>query len=178
MVKLFEDLPRVAVDAHLHLTRLPLQAFETVAGREGLVDGYSARVKELVGSVVNDEELLTSARLTRAKLAQLDRAAEKETQAEAKAREAREREAELERQKAQAKAQVEREFAQREQASERVEKAQKKAVAKRQTAAERKRLAAEAAALAEKERAVDTKAEAIALDRAVETTKARRQRAR
>jgi hypothetical protein len=193
-MKLIEELPRAAVDTHLQLARLPLTAFEAVA-RRGMdndewapalaFEGYEARVKELVGGIVNDDELLSSARLTRAKLAQLGRAAEKDAAAEAKAaqaeeqrrrveRQAAEREAKLEREKAAARQKVEREFAQREQASNRIEATQKKAVAKRETAAERTRLKAEADALAQKERAVGAKAQAVTLDKAVQTTKARR----
>jgi hypothetical protein len=160
---------------HLRVARLPLTAVEAVAKPESdwaparAFEGYEARVKELVGGLVDDEELLSSARVQRARLAQLDRAEEKQ----AEAARATQRVA---KKKARAKASVEREFDQREQANRRVEKAQKKAVAKRATAAKRSTLSAEAAALSTKERAVQAKSEAVALDRAVETTKAVRKR--
>jgi hypothetical protein len=160
---------------HLRVARLPLTAVEAIARPESdwaparAFEGYEARLKELVGGLVDDEELLSSARVQRARLTQLDRADEKQGEAARQKRRVAQK-------KAQAKASVEREFDQREQANRRVEKAQRKAVAKKATAAKRAALAEEAAALSTRERAVQAKADAVALDRAVETTKAARKR--
>jgi len=198
-----KELPRNAVHTWLQAVRLPLTGFELVARRGQdstewppalAFEQAEARVKEIVGGLINDEALLTEARLQKAKVSELQRAAQQDAVAERRKqeadaeyqqkqreardkkaqveREAAQREQQLEQQKQQRERQVAEQTAKREQANRKVEQARKDAVDKQAQAAEKRRLEAEADALAEKQRALQTKGQALDLDQAVETTKA------
>src|SRR5581483_11708753 len=91
-----KEIPRLATGAYLRLARLPLSAVERVAGQRGndqwrpalAFEDFEARVEAVVGSVLRDESLQDSAKLRRAKLAQLKQANNLEAVAEQKRRQA------------------------------------------------------------------------------------------
>jgi len=165
-------------------------------GPAQMFERYEVEVKERVATLVGDDELRSQAALQRAKLAKLEEAEEARLAAERKAaqadadlrrreeaaehqrqnaeRKAAEEKAELARRKAEAKQQVDQQFEKREEAVEKVAQVQERMLDEKETEAERRRLQAEAAVLAGQEKAVGAKGRANALDKAVETTKAKR----
>jgi hypothetical protein len=193
-------IPRRVLGLNLELARLPLTAYERVArGGDGswagaiAFDTAEAAVKEAFGNLWHDEQLLTDARLQRAKAQQLRTALEREAEAEAKRAQAdtelerrrtqaeaqRERVEEtnearrqrLEQEKQQAKQQLAEEAAQKKAAARKVTEAQTQQVKRQEQEAEKRRLAAEANALREQERALAAQERAQRLETAAAVTK-------
>jgi hypothetical protein len=198
-------IPRTAVKATLMGFRLPLCGAEALTGQSGnaswppavAFEGFEAGVKQIVGSMLRDEELVEEGRIQQAKVTELRRAAELEVVADQK-RETGDRDL-LARQ---ARAQEERDAAhqdalRREQAIERDHRVAEQRVArelgkkaaavdataerrdKRVTAAERKasltRVEQESTALKQQRRAVQATKAAGAASDALERKKAERQ---
>lgn len=85
-----DDIPRTMVRTSLQAARLPLTTLERVMNRDKraqwpaamFFDGYAAGVKQLVGGMLRDQELVEEGRLEQAKLAQLRRAGSLEATAD------------------------------------------------------------------------------------------------
>lgn len=198
-------IPRTAVRATLLGLRLPICGVEVLTGQTGnaswppamAFEGFEAGVKQVVGSILRDEELVDEGRIQQAKVTELRRAVELEVRADQK-RAAGDRE--LREQQARAKAErnkAEQDALRREKVIERDQRAAEQRVAqelakkaaaiqataqtrdKRVTAAEREasltRVDQESTALKQQRRAVQaTKAAGNASD-ALERKKAERQ---
>ena len=198
-------IPRTTVKATLLGLRLPLCGVEVLTGQTGnaswppamAYEGFEAGVKQVVGSILRDEELVDEGRIQQAKVTELRRAVELEVRADQKRaagdRELRER---------QARAQDERDKAEqdalrREQVIERDQRAAEQRVArelgkkaaaieattqqrgKRVTAAEREagltRVDQESTALKQQRRALQARKAAGDASDALERKKAERQ---
>ncbi len=98
-------IPRTTVKATLLGLRLPLCGVEVLTGQTGnaswppamAYEGFEAGVKQVVGSILHDEELVDEGRIQQAKVTELRRAVELEVRADQKRaagdRELRERQA-------------------------------------------------------------------------------------
>jgi hypothetical protein len=200
-----QTIPRTAVRSWLSAVRLPLSAAERVVGKQGtdwppavVFEGFEAGVKRSVGNLIGDTQLVQEGTLERAKVSQLQRAAELEAAAERRREEAaarfedrketvqerdkrlereqQEREAKLEQEKAERKRAVEASARKKEEAARKADEARKKAVAAQERQARATRLAAESAALDSEREAVAAKGEVLDVDRALNATKAARKR--
>jgi hypothetical protein len=189
-----DELPRKAVLGYLELTRVPLTAAERVLGKtEGTwpvtiaADRLQARVKEVAGTVLRDDELLANARLQNAALDERLRALDAEAEAERIRREADARLAADTRAANEAKREVERREELRERQVDKTVQAKKtqvrKQVAKqeqmleqREDAVTRDLLAKEAKAVNEQRAAAEAKAEVLDLEDKLNATKAARKR--
>ncbi len=198
-------IPRTAVKATLLGLRLPICGVEALTGQTGnaswppaiAFEGFEAGVKQVVGSILRDEELVDEGRIQQAKVTELRRAVELEVQADqtraAGARELRERRARakeertkaaqdalrreqmIERDKRAAEQRVERELAEKAAAIEATAQRRDKRVAAVERDASLTRVEQESTAVARQRRAVQaTKAASNAGD-ALERKKAQRQ---
>jgi hypothetical protein len=195
-------VPRGLVRTYLKGVRLPLTAVERLRGGDEswapalLFETFEVKAKTVAGSVLRDSSLTEEAALQRAKVSQLKRAAELEadaeaTRAEADARleagrqaaetrrqqvaeQAEEREAALEREKAEEKRRVEKQAATKAAAARKADEARRKTVTAKDRSAKLTRLSEQEAALAKRRQAVGAAGTAIAVDEALERTKARR----
>ena len=198
-----EEFPRTAVDQWLRLVRLPLTAVEGVArrGKDNAewppavaFERVESTVRQLVGSLVGDEELVQKAQLQRAKADELAKAAQERAKAEQRKqaadaglaqrekqadkakdrveREEQQQKAQVEQQRKQAEHQVQKQTAKRKEAARKTDQARKKVVAAADNKAERRRVDAEADALSKEEQALQAKRVSMALEDAVEATKA------
>jgi len=198
-------IPRTAVRATLQGLRLPICGVEVLTGQSGnaswppamAFEGFEAGVKQVVGSILRDEELVDEGRIQQAKVTELRRAAELEVRADQKRaagdRELRDRQAQAEEERSKA----EQDALRREQAIERDKRAAEQRVAreldekaaaievtaqrrdKRVTAAEREasltRVDRESTALKQQRRAVQATKAAGDASVALERKKAARQ---
>lgn len=199
-----QEIPRTAVRTYLRAARLPVTAAATLLGHDGQDDwppaiafeSFEAGVKQVVGSVLRDEELVHEGRLAQARVDQLRKAVELEAVAEQRKAEAdeefderlqadeerraqverqtAEREAALDRQKAEEKRRADDKGRQQAEAARQAEAASKKAVAKQERAARATRVRAEREALTNERRAATAKRKVTQLDRDLEATKATR----
>jgi hypothetical protein len=202
-----QDIPRATVRTYLQVTRLPLTAIEAVLQKNGQDDwppalafeSFGAGVKEIVGTVLSDDELVQEGRLTRAKVAQLRKAADLEAVAEQRKaeadaqfeqrreadeqrreqveRQADQREAALERAKADEKRAVENKAAQKADAARAAEAATQKALTKQERSTRSTRVQTEREVLADERRAAKAKGEVLSVDDELEATKAIRKNA-
>ena len=199
---LLKTISRELINLNFRAARLPVSVYERVARRgdeagtwpvAAAFDSAEASIKQTLGSVFRDEQLLTDARLQRAKVTQLreamqQKAAAARTKAEAEARfeqrtteaerqkerleqQAQQREQELAREKAQAKQRVAEEAARKKQAAQKAAAARQQQIAADERAAELRRVQAEAEAVAEKERALNAEEQVTQLDAAAKATK-------
>ena len=198
-------IPRTAVKATLLGLRLPICGAEVLTGQKEnaswppamAFEGFEAGVKQVVGSILRDEELVDEGRIQQAKLIELRRAVELEVRADQKRaagdRELRERQARAKDERSKA----EQDALRREQVIERDQRAAKQRVArelgkkaaaieataqqrgKRVTAAEREasltRVDQESAALKQQRRALQATKAAGNVSDALERKKAQRQ---
>ena len=202
-------IPRTLIKASLQGLRLPLTAVERVthnvsdndqAGQNWppavAFDSFEAGAKQMLGSLLRDDELVKEGKLQQAKLDELRRAASlraeaQQTRAQADDQllqrqdaadatrdrieeQAAERERQVEQHKATAQHQVRAAAAQREDAAERVNKAREKAVTDRERAAAKSRIDAESAALETRKQALGAESDVQSIDAALEAKKARR----
>ena len=198
-------IPRTAMKATLVGLRLPICGIEVLTGQTKnaswppavAFEGFEAGVKQVVGSILRDSELVEEGRLQQAKVTELRRAVDLEVQAEQKRaagdRELRERlaRAEDERNKAEQDARRREQVVQRDKraAEQRVERevgekataiaATAQRTAKRVTAVERDarltRIDQESTAVAQQRRAVRATKAAGNASAALERKKAQRQ---
>ena len=159
-------------------------------------EDFEARVKGFAATVFSDQALRQDAELQRARVTQLRRAVELEAEAEATRARAdqelagRRSEVAQERQEAEAREQANKDRLERErrEAEERADaksaeqhrkveeqaEAERERVERQERATESERLEAEREALAEKQTALETKDEAVRLEKAAQAAKARR----
>lgn len=198
-------IPRTAVKATLLGLRLPICGVEALTGQTGnaswppaiAFEGFEAGVKQVVGSILRDEELVDEGRIQQAKVTELRRAVELEVQADqtraAGARELRERRARakeertkaaqdalrreqmIERDKRAAEQRVERELAEKAAAIEATAQRRDKRVAAVERDASLTRVEQESAAVARQRRAVQATKAANNAGDALERKKAQRQ---
>jgi hypothetical protein len=198
-------IPRTAVKATLLGLRLPICGVEALTGQTGnaswppaiAFEGFEAGVKQVVGSILRDEELVDEGRIQQAKVTELRRAVELEVQADqtraAGARELRERRARakeertkaaqdalrreqmIERDKRAAEQRVERELAEKAAAIEATAERRDKRVAAVERDASLTRVEQESAAVARQRRAVQATKAANNAGDALERKKAQRQ---
>jgi hypothetical protein len=200
-----QQIPRTLVRTGLQAARLPLTAAEAVLRRDErreewppalAFDGFQAGVKQIMGSILRDPELVEEGRITQAKVAQLRKAAELDAVAEQHERQADTeyeqrleaderrrrqveqqadaREAELERRKARQQAQIEEETRRKAETAKKVDAATKKSVERQERAARGTRVSAEREALAKERKAVAAKAEVVELEAELQSSKAAR----
>ncbi len=197
-----KTIPRELINLNLKAARLPVDTFQRVTRRGQdaaewsvaiAIDSAEATVRETLGGLLGDSQLLDDARLQRAKVAQMRKAIEEkaaaartEVQSEARyeqrkaaveqqkdhvEQQANQREQQLEREKAQAKQRIAAEAARKQEAADKAAKARQDRIAADERAAELRRLNAESAALAEKERALAAADKVAQLDAAAKATK-------
>ena len=201
-----KTIPRELINLNIRAARLPLSLLERATGRDAelgspisiALDTAEATVKETLGGLLNDEHLLSDARLTRAKLAKLEQAAEQAAAAERREvvaeerldaqlssaqerqrqveQDARLRKQQLAQEKAQAKQRVAAEAAQQKQAAAKAAAARQAQIDADKRVLDLKRLDAEAQALADKERAIAADERVTQLDAAAKATKRARTR--
>lgn len=199
-----QAIPRTAVRTYLEVARLPLTAVGALvrpAKRQEwppalAFETFGASVKQLVGTVVRDEELVYEGRLAKAKVAQLRQAVELETigeqqRAEADAEfeqrrevgaqrreelqgQAAEREGALNRQKAEEKRWADDKARKRAASVRKTQAATDKQVAKQQRAARSTRVRAERQALSTARRSATAQSDVTRIDNELERTRARR----
>jgi hypothetical protein len=196
-------VPRGLVKTYLKGVRLPLTAVERLRGGEDeswapalLFETFEVKAKTVAGSVLRDPLLTQEAGLQRAKVTQLKRAAELEAEAAATRaaadakleadteaaeqrrlrveREAAQREEQLARQKAEEQSRVAQQAQAREAAARKTQASRQKAVTSKERSAKLTRLSEEQAALGKRREAVSAAGTAVAVDEALERTKARR----
>ena len=197
-----QTVSRTVVRTYLQAARLPLTAAEQLFRKSETEDWaptlvferLEAEVLHLAGNALHDEELRQQGRLIRAKVAQLQKAAELEAEADAKRAEADaeyrerkradeqarqrveqqadEREDAIRAEKARKKRAADEKARQRAEAARKVEAAQEKQLTKQERAAAKARIAAEQQAIAEERKALAAEEQVLDLDAALETTKA------
>ena len=164
------DITQTAVDTYLKGLRLPLTVAESVLKPEQPwapaigFEHIEAAVRGAVGSVLRDEELTNQAALQRARLTQLDRAAEKLARAEQVEAQAERQAQQAERRRREGTRQVAEEANKKKAAVRKAAAAREEVVEQRQTAAERRRLEAERRALEQKQQAVKAKKKADVIE--------------
>jgi len=199
-----QTLPRAAVHGYLHLLRLPVDAVGRVVHRDDTApwgpaiafEAFEAKVKDVAGSVLHDEDLREEAVVQGARVEQLRKGAEnlaaaeakravadrqlherQETAAEkderAKAQAAAEK-AKIQQNKAQAKEATRRRTTRQKRAAARAEQARQEAVAEEATEAKAETLATEHEALLERQEAAEAKAAAREIGDAAATARSRR----
>jgi hypothetical protein len=203
-----QEIPRTAVRTYLRAARLPVTAAATFLRRDGQDDwppalafeSFEAGVKQVMGSVLRDEELVHEGRLAQAKVGQLRKAVELESVADQHKADAdeefnerlqadEERRAQVERQAAESEAALDRQRAEEKrraddkarrqaEAARKAEAASQKAVAKQERAARATRVSAEREALTEERQAATAKRKVTQLDKDLEATKATRKGAK
>ena len=202
-----QTIPRTAVRSWLSAVRLPLSAVELAAGKRGATDwlpavafeGFEAGVKRRVGTLLGDHQLVQEGTLERGKVEQLLRAAELEAEAEKRRqqgerrfeeekdevqarrqqveREQQQREARLEQEKAEKERAVEDAARRKADAARAADESRRKAVAAQERQARAARLSADSSALGSERAAVEASGEVLAVDQALQATKAARKRA-
>jgi hypothetical protein len=195
-------ITREALDLSLKATRLPLTTYETVLRRGAdnsawppvvAFDSFEGTVKQFVGSLVRDEQLVEQGHLLKAKVGQLRKAVELEALAQDERRTAKaELEARRQRDEEQRK-QIEQQTAVGEQRLEQQERARKqqvaeqagnkkaqarkteaaveKALTKQERNAQRTKLNAESDALAAERRALAAQTDVLELDEKIDSLK-------
>jgi colicin import membrane protein len=206
-MSVIQDVPRSALRAGLWVTRLPLTVVASLRGDRAdvwppvvMFDGFAAGVREFAGGVLHDDELVEAARLERARVSELKRAAELETvaaatreradaeldeersraeeQRERVARETAAREAALEREQARKREQVNAAAEKREESVRTTEARTKEQLAKQKRATRKARLQAEREVLQDEHAAVAAQGAAVDADRELRATKAARRSSR
>jgi hypothetical protein len=206
-MSVIQDVPRSALRAGLWVTRLPLTVVASLRGDRPeawppvvMFDGFAAGVREFAGGVLHDDELVEVARLERARVSELKKAAELETvaaatreradaeldearshaeaQRERIARETAAREAALDHQEAHQREQVNAVADKREDAVRETEARTKEQLAKQKRATRKARLQAEREVLQDEHRAVAAQGAAVDADRELRATKAARRSSR
>jgi len=199
-----QTIPRTYVRTSLQISRIPLRIAERATGNEGneqwapvlAYDAFQANVKQVLGSLLSDAELVRQGELEQARVATLrealtleavaaqtkdgaDRTFQDRQAAAARDRSAvqeradrREQDAETERSEAKQKAAADARS--REERANRQEQKRKNDLAKAERAAKASEIANERKALAASKRATATKARAIETDKKLRATKARR----
>jgi colicin import membrane protein len=200
-------VPRVVVRTWLRAARLPLQAAEAIS-RPGqheaewpptlAFEAFEAQVKQTVGAVLRDDQLVDEGRLAETKVARLREAAQLETTAQRREaaatakheaqqeatqqrrrrveRDAREREQRLERERISKEQEVDRTAARKKAQVARAESAARKSVERQQRTAERARIKAEREALHKERAAVAAKGRTVAVDKKIQATRAQRRK--
>lgn len=199
------EIPRFMVRTSFQAARLPLTAAEAVLRRGEhdtdwaptiAFEAFEANVKQIVGSVLHDEQLADEGRLEQAKVAQLRKAIELEAVAEQRKAEAdrdyqqrhaadearrqqvkqsaEQRESALEQERISKLRQAEERANEQQAKAEQDKAAADKAIAKQERAARRTKVTAERQALRKERDAVVADSEVIELDHKLEATKAAR----
>lgn len=202
-----QSISRAYVSAVLRVARVPFDLAERLAGHQGdetwppalAYDGFEAGVKQVLGSIGRDEELVRQARLQQTRVAELRDAVRLETiaeqtrseadetfqsrrQADAQKRdevaeraERRETEAENRRREAKTKADAKA----REQAAQarKVEQDRKRVLAKNERAAKTATITKERAAISKAKVAAEKKADVRATDKKISSSRAARRSA-
>lgn len=163
-----QQISRTIVNRSLDLSRLPLDTVVSrVAGDDGrwtvAVDRLQSGVRETVGRLLNDEQLVADARLQRTEAAEREKAVRLRVESERAEREGERKARAVERQAEQAQRAEERRAEQVEATIEQRERDATKSAIKKRTAA-----------LSATERALQTKATADRLEDAAEAVKAQR----
>lgn len=196
------SFPTKIVRTYLGAARLPLDVAERVLQRDSsreqwapalLFDSVEANVKQVVGAFLRDDELVEEGRVSRARVAQLKKAAHLETLADQKRaeaaaeyeerkqadeqqraaieEEARQREAALERDKDRRRREAEAKARKKAEAAAKIEEVEQKAIARQERAARATRVEAEQEVLVDQREAVEATEAVLDLDRALQTTK-------
>lgn len=199
-----QTFPRAAVHGYLHLLRLPVGAAGRVLHRNDsspwapavAFEAFEARVKDVAGSFLRDEDLRQESVLQTARVEQLRKGAENLAAAEAKQAvadrqlderqesaaekderaktEAAAKKASIQRNRAQAKEATRRRTTRQKRSAARAEQSRQDAVADEATEAKAETLAAERTALLERQQAAEAKAAAREIRDAAATTRSRR----
>lgn len=197
-------LPRIVVSLSLKAARLPVATAARLLGQGDnrewppvvLFDGFEANLREFVGGLLRDEEMVEQGRVERDRVTGLRRAAEldaisdhRREQAQIELQERRERDErrreQVDRQAEEDKQRLERERRSRaEQVEERAREQRREAdrarersaqeLAKEERAARRIRIEAEADAVAAEREAAERKAEVLDRDEEIERSKSQR----
>lgn len=200
----FQNLSRTLVRTTFEVARLPLHAVERVVHRDDArewpptlaFDGIGGAVKQVVGSITRDDELVREGRLAQARVTELRRAASLQALAEQQrlqadreyqqrveteeqrrveaADQARARKAAVERQEAERKRQAEEEARRKEAAARQVEQSMQQDVVAEERAARAAEVAAGQQAVRKAKSAVTAKAKVVELEEEIEATKAAR----
>jgi hypothetical protein len=198
-------LPRGATRAYLRLARLPLTAAQRVTGHLAdeqwpptmAFETFEAGVESVVGALVGDESLTSSAAVRRAKLAKLKEASVLRTEAqqtrqqadeefssrreaaeqrrEQAAKNAQKREAELEKQAEKREQQVKQKAAKKTAAARKAKAKQDEVIERQERAAKLEALDAEADALAAAKEAADAESTVEVIEDTIEGQKEARQ---
>lgn len=199
-----QTIPRAYVRTSLRLSRIPLSIAERATGNEGnehwaptvTYDAFQANVKQVLGSLLSDAELVHQGELQEARIATVreartleavaaqtkagaersfqDRRAADERERRAARERATRREQAAEAEHAAAKQKAAADARARDERARRQEQKRKDDLAKAERAAKTSEIAAERKALAASKRAAATKAKAIETDKKLRATKARR----
>jgi hypothetical protein len=194
------------VTATLGVLRLPVSVGERVVRRDDdkawpptlAFDAFAASTRQVVGSMVGDDELVHDAQLAQERVAELRQANRLELKAERERAEADERfeqrrqtndqqrqrtaqraaqeRRRAEERQAEKEAQVEEEARAAEARAERAEEATDDVIRKQERSAKAERLREESAALEREQQAVTAKSDVIDLDEKLEASKARTKR--
>lgn len=197
-------IPRAYVRASLQLVRIPLTVAEWTTGNERnaqwppvlAFDSFQANVKQTIGSLLSDTELVHQGKLERARVATVrealdlevvadqtrlgaersfqDRRAADEQARQAAQERATRREQEAERERAEAKQKAAADARARKERARRQEKKRENELAQSERAAKASEIAKERKALAASKRAAATKAQLMETDKKLRASKARR----
>ena len=203
-----QEIPRTVVRTWLRAAHVPLRVVELVAHRDRdaewppalAFESFDAQVKQVVGSVLRDDELVEEGRLIEAKVGQLRKAAQLETVAQRRkataaakeqatresaeqrrrrvAREASERKAALEREAEAKKRRADAAAQRKKTAAAQAEASTRKAVERQERSAARTRVAAQRQAVSKQRAATSAKKRAVNADKQIHATKAGRRATR
>jgi hypothetical protein len=203
-----QEIPRTVVRTWLRAAQVPLRVVERVAHRDDaaewppalVFESFEAQVKQVVGGVLRDDELVAEGRLIEAKVGQLRKAAQLETVAERRkatavareqatresaqqrrrrvAREAAQRDEALERERTAKKQRAEQAAERERRDAARSETAARKALARKERAAAQTRVAGERRAVSKQRAASTAKKRAVSADKQIRATQAVRRAGR
>ena len=185
------SVPKEVLRVSLHTWRLPLSAAEAVARRVGAdpaqwppavaYESFEGSAKQVVGTVLRDEDLVEEGRMQRAKATELRQAETLDAEADRRRAQARSEADRRHREAASRRRRIEQDAQRQEKTVEKRAEAEKKAAAtRRRNAANRQRraeavtVAEKAEALDAKERALEATGEVIELDQAAEAVRQQR----
>ncbi len=197
-------IPRASICASLQVSRIPLSVVERATGNEGnekwppvlAYDAFQANVKQVVGSLFNDTELIHQGELEQARVATVrealtleavaaqtkgfaersyhDRTAADERARHAARARAEQREQDAERKRSEDKQRAAADARAKDERARRQQKQREDEIAKTERSAKASEIAAERKALAASKRAASTKAKTLETDKKLKASKARR----
>lgn len=171
------DIPRTALDAYLKALRLPLDVAKGVLkpaepwAPAVVFEQVEANVRGVAGRLLRDPDLSHQAALQKARIGQLEKAAEKLAAADAAERRADRQEQLAEQRLVEGTRQVQQKTAKKAAVARKAAAAREDVVERRQSAADRKRLDAERKALEKQQQAVKAKKKAAAIQSAAQAVR-------